>query len=75
MRACCDEGQLLQYSKTSLRMWGTKAAWPFAGREPSFARKMAEDICAGGTVTEDKSQQQPRFGLVLTDQTNKGGRV
>ena len=32
-----EDGHLSQYSKTSFRMWGTKATWPLAGLERNMA--------------------------------------
>ena len=40
-----EEGQEVQNSNTSLRIWGTKAAWPLAARERSWA--LSTDIVGG----------------------------
>ena len=46
-----DDGHFSQYSKTSFRICGIKATWPFDGREASDARRTGR-IAAEAMVDE-----------------------
>jgi hypothetical protein len=37
VRVLAEDDQFCEYSKTSLRICGTKAVWPFEGFDPSCA--------------------------------------
>lgn len=48
VRVFAEDGHLSQYSKTSLRICGMNATWPFAGREVSDA--LRSGLVVGGSL-------------------------
>lgn len=62
-----DEDQFWEYSKTSLRIWGTKATWPFESFEASCALNIGfvtgDNLEAiGGAVHVGRGKKKRRQG-------------
>jgi hypothetical protein len=66
-----DEDQFWEYSKTSLRIWGTKATWPFESFEASCALNIGfvtgDNLEAiGGAVHVGRGKKKRRQGVAVS---------
>jgi hypothetical protein len=65
VRVFADDGQSLQYSNTSFRIWGMNVTWPLLGLDVSCARKSGSGIVDVGQSSGLASAQKGSGSLHL----------